>query len=375
VLPWLNRTLNPGNWILDAGMGIFTAITATVGELLQQSVMSMLGGGVLGAKVIALIAVVLAVIVLVVGLVTLILSTVGAAFQPTTAVWPAPADVREDGSYLAGGWAISSRFGWRTSPFTGQAEFHDGIDIVSPSGGCPFGHRCALPAMFDGQVEYVGWDQAGAGAPQATGGGQIVIATNGQEDHRVLYAHLEPYRLHVQLQGKIDDDHGRYDEYMDYRPIGEDELTPDIDDGDQPPTGRRAQLVLDEAHALLHSEAGARALQTIFRIGRSLQFKATVITQSLDELDESEHTRVLLENARSKLLLGLNGDSGAVAAEIVNLGEQEAAYLASCRKVDGVGATALLLADGERTPLLIPMWPETIHRLITGRSRGDEVRR
>ena len=118
-------------------------------------------------------------------------------------------------------------------------------------------------------------------------------------------------------------------------------------------------------------------MQTIFRIGRSLQFKATVITQSLDDLDESEQTRVLLENARTKLLLGMNGDSNAVAraARIVNLNEQEAAYLANCRKVDGVGATALLLADGERTPLLIPMWPETIHRLITGRPRTGEVRR
>jgi hypothetical protein len=43
VLPWLSRELNPGNWILDAGMGIFTAITATFGEMLQQSVMRMLG--------------------------------------------------------------------------------------------------------------------------------------------------------------------------------------------------------------------------------------------------------------------------------------------------------------------------------------------
>ena len=30
-------------------------------------------------------------------------------------------------------------------------------------------------------------------------------------------------------------------------------------------------LVLDEAHALLHSEAGARTMQTIFRIGRALR--------------------------------------------------------------------------------------------------------
>jgi type IV secretory pathway VirB4 component len=137
------------------------------------------------------------------------------------------------------------------------------------------------------------------------------------------------------------------------------------------PTGRRAHLVLDEAHALLHSEVGARTMQTIFRIGRSLQFKATVITQSLDDLDSSEQTRVLLENARTKLVLGLNRDSDAVARAVAILGlnEQEAAYLASCRMLKGVGSTALLLADGERTPLMIPTWPEAIHQLITGRSR------
>jgi hypothetical protein len=138
------------------------------------------------------------------------------------------------------------------------------------------------------------------------------------------------------------------------------------------PTGRRSHLVLDEAHALLHSEAGARTMQTIFRIGRSLQFKATVITQSLDDLDESEQTRVLLENARTKLLLGLNRDSNAVsrAAGLLGLNEEEARYLAACRLVKGVGASALLLADGERTPLLIPMWPEPIHRIVTGQGQG-----
>lgn len=143
------------------------------------------------------------------------------------------------------------------------------------------------------------------------------------------------------------------------------------------PTGRRSHLLLDEAHALLHSEAGARTLQTIFRIGRALQFKATVITQSLDDLDESEQTRVLLENAKTKLILGLNRDSDAVsrAARLLGLNEREENYLASCRMVKGVGATALLLADGERTPIMIPMWPEAIHQIVTGRSRGDERRR
>ncbi len=83
---------------------------------------------------------------------------------------------------------------------------------------------------------------------------------------------------------------------------------------------------------------------------------------------------MLLENAKTKLVLGLNRDSDAVgrAAAILGLNEQEEAYLASCRMAKGVGSTALLLADGERTPLMIPMWPETIHQIVTGRSRSVE---
>ena len=77
-----------------------------------------------------------------------------------------------------------------------------------------------------------------------------------------------------------------------------------------------------------------------------------MITQSLDDLDGSEQTRVLFEHARTKLVLGLNRDSEAVAraAAILGLNEQAAAYRASCRMVKGVGSTALLLADGDRTP-------------------------
>jgi hypothetical protein len=59
-------------------------------------------------------------------------------------------------------------------------------------------------------------------------------------------------------------------------------------------------------------------------------------------------------------------------AAILGLNEQEEAYLASCRMVEGVGSTALLRADDERTPLMIPMWPEMIHRIVTGRSRHGE---
>ena len=131
------------------------------------------------------------------------------------------------------------------------------------------------------------------------------------------------------------------------------------------PTGRRYHLVLDEAHALLHTEAGARTLQLIVRVGRSLGFKATVITQSLSDLTGSPVTQTLLENTRTKLILGLNGESGAVARAqtVLGLNDQEAAYLATCRYEPGVGSSALLLADGDRVPLAIPPWPGVLHQL------------
>jgi murein DD-endopeptidase MepM/ murein hydrolase activator NlpD len=185
--------------------------------------------GVVGrAKVLAQVGVVLLVIMLIVVLV----AAIGAAFQQSMAPWPVRPIVRADGTYASGGWSISSRFGWRDNPVTEQAEFHDGIDIVNPGGSCPFGFRCELPAMLDGVVTYVGWDEGGGSDPSSTGGGQIVIMQNGNADHEVLYAHLEPYRLHVQLQGRIEDAFGRYDEYRDYQPIGTGELMPDLSDGE-----------------------------------------------------------------------------------------------------------------------------------------------
>jgi type IV secretory pathway VirB4 component len=135
------------------------------------------------------------------------------------------------------------------------------------------------------------------------------------------------------------------------------------------PSGRaRSHLLLDEAHTLLQTAAGSHTLELIFRIGRSMGFAGTVITQGIADLDGSDRTRVLLENSRTKLLLGVNRESGAVGrvAEIVGLNEAEQAYYAQCRLIRGAGALALLLADGQRTQLFVPPWPQTIERAVVG---------
>src|SRR5690348_11322363 len=120
----------------------------------------------------------------------------------------------------ASGWMISSRYGWRDDPQGGGAEFHDGLDLANPNGTCPFGYHCGAPSIFDGTVQYVGWDVTASGDPSKTGGGEMVIVANGEQDYQTVFAHLEPYRLYVQLQGRIDDDYGHYDDYAGYQPIG-----------------------------------------------------------------------------------------------------------------------------------------------------------
>src|SRR5262245_30460199 len=206
------------------------AVERAVREVAKKALIKV--GTVLGAKAGAVVAVVLAVIAVLILLVVLIVSVVGAAFQSSTAVWPVPVATDTTGTYQASGWTISSRYGWRDDP-GGGAEFHDGIDLANPQGSCPFGYHCGAPAMFDGQVQYVGWDMAASDDPLKNGGGELVILRNGDDDHETLYAHLEPYRLYVRLEGKIKDryDRDQYRRYQDYQTIGQGELKPDLSNG------------------------------------------------------------------------------------------------------------------------------------------------
>jgi hypothetical protein len=190
-------------------------------------------GAVVGAKAGAVVAVILAVIAVIVLLIVIIVSVAGAAFQSSTAVWPVPIATDAAGAYQASGWIISSRFGWRDNPIDGGVEFHDGIDLANPQGACPFGYHCGAPAMFDGRIQYIGWDMADSGQPSTTGGGELVVLRNGDDDHETVYAHLEPYRLYVRLEGRIKDSYDRdeYRRYQDYQPIGQGELRPDLTNG------------------------------------------------------------------------------------------------------------------------------------------------
>jgi len=162
-------------------------------------------------------------------------SGIGAALQSSTLPWPVvvPEAGKEANGWLAGGWQVSSRYGWRRDPFDPQRqEFHDGIDLVGP----PFCLHCRVPSLFDAQVRYLGWDPYSNRVQPAdkAGGGMLVeLETLADEQAGVpegeliaSLAHLAPYRLLVQLQGRIEDPWQREEflPYADYRELGDELL-------------------------------------------------------------------------------------------------------------------------------------------------------
>ena len=79
----------------------------------------------------------------------------------TPSVWPAK------------GW-LSSRFGYRKSPFTDKKEFHKGLDISTRKGS-------PIVASADGTVSFSGWDR---------GYGRAVVIRHGY-GLKTKYAHLK----------------------------------------------------------------------------------------------------------------------------------------------------------------------------------------
>jgi murein DD-endopeptidase MepM/ murein hydrolase activator NlpD len=71
---------------------------------------------------------------------------------------------------------VTSKFGYRTSPFTGRRQFHQGIDIANDKG-------TPIYAAGTGIVTFSGWN---------AGYGKTVIISHGN-GYRSVYAHNNEY--------------------------------------------------------------------------------------------------------------------------------------------------------------------------------------
>lgn len=75
---------------------------------------------------------------------------------------------------------ITSRYGYRRSPFSGRREFHQGIDIAGPRG-------TPVVATGSGVVTYAGW---------RSGYGRVVIIDHGY-GFKTLYGHNDSIKVKV----------------------------------------------------------------------------------------------------------------------------------------------------------------------------------
>lgn len=77
---------------------------------------------------------------------------------------------------------ITSEFGWRSDPYTGEWKFHSGMDI-----GYEYGTE--VTSIFSGEVVYAGDNDDGYG-------NQVVIY-NSEYDAYTRFAHLSEYYVYT----------------------------------------------------------------------------------------------------------------------------------------------------------------------------------
>lgn len=79
---------------------------------------------------------------------------------------------------------VTSNYGWRKHPITGNKKFHSGIDLVKY-------HKAGIASFTNGIVLYAGKGQKGTGL----GGYGNVVFIKDHEGHGHLYAHLDSVKV------------------------------------------------------------------------------------------------------------------------------------------------------------------------------------
>lgn len=78
------------------------------------------------------------------------------------------------------GWIVTSPYGYRNDPFTGEKLFHTGIDLVKR-------HKYPIPAFIGGTILFAGEGESGTGF----GGFGNVVAVQDIRGHVHCYCHLD----------------------------------------------------------------------------------------------------------------------------------------------------------------------------------------
>ncbi|NJM67535.1 MAG: M23 family metallopeptidase [Acaryochloris sp. RU_4_1] len=107
--------------------------------------------------------------------------------QQTLPIQPVPSFTTEAIGYpLTSRYAVTSPFGWRQHPVSGNSSFHAGVDLAAP-------HGTPTLAMLSGRVIHANWEG---------GYGNSVVIEHPGTGLKTRYAHLS--RIHVQVGQWID---------------------------------------------------------------------------------------------------------------------------------------------------------------------------
>lgn len=87
------------------------------------------------------------------------------------------------------GWRVTSGYGYRIHPITGEYGWHSGIDLAKE-------HRHPIPAWVGGKVRHAGWGNTGTGI----GGYGYVVAIEDRQGHLHLYCHLDSVDVLAEAQ-------------------------------------------------------------------------------------------------------------------------------------------------------------------------------
>lgn len=120
---------------------------------------------------------------------------------------------------------------------------------------------------------------------------------------------------------------------------------------------RKKFLVFDECWKLLENESGAGFIAEVFRTFRKYYASAIAISQTLDDFAGSKVAGAMLANSSIRWCLSQKGSDPKRVQEILSLNDNERALIESLHQERGVYSEAFLIAQDQRSVVLVEPTP------------------
>lgn len=121
--------------------------------------------------------------------------------------------------------------------------------------------------------------------------------------------------------------------------------------------GQPKFLIFDECWKLLENEAGALFIAEVFRTFRKYMASAIAISQNIDDFAKNKVSGAILSNTSIRWILRQKGADQSRLKEVLSLNDNELALLASLRQEKGFYSEAFLIAEDQRSVVVVESTP------------------